>query len=565
MRPKRPTLLATFAILAAFALLAAPYSAEAQFWAKGAAPASQVEQSQLQSEGDPGDAAQDQPLPQGGDQQETDLPVPSTPARDAPMPRVGPPPGRAASLGGSGATGPDSVGTLPARDTNFDRNTWRGSNFSTVLRLMAAIPDRIDSAGQHELARNLLVSIADAPAGDDGGSRLLELRVRKLLAMGSVADAASLARAANTLQDNPSLAQAEIEAELLAGQVESACIDLRAMSGALTDAESVAALNLCRQAAGEATDGAGADAGSFVAASAITGAAPSVNPSSSPVAQLVSVALNPRAAPDQRLEAGFAAGRASALTGEFLGQLMQSASGGGVPASAPTDGSSAAGLYHAIVQEGSVDQRIGLAERGLLSPEGVADKISVAMVNPLRKFQPVAELGAVAPRMAMLFYTIGDTDAAAPWAELADSSGNGALLWPYRALLKQTEAGNIAQWQQKGGLDAAHFSRVLTILSAFGAARPPSQSTETAGDDRPEPPLSDLLAMDKAAGGRRTGETALYALALLGRGGPAQAHPLTLKRALADLDQVSLHSEARLLAFEAITATLLDGKHGAGP
>ncbi len=278
------------------------------------------------------------------------------------------------------------------------------------------------------------------------------------------------------------------------------------------------------------------------------------------------MAINSQVPPSGRLEAAFAAGRASALTGEFIGKLFQSiATTGGSPGGAPADGTSAAQLYDAIAREGPIGLRVGLAERGVLSPDGVADKVGVAMVAPLRSFQPVEELGAVAPHMAILFYTVGDNDAAAPWAELADSSGNGALLWPYRVLLKQADAGGIGDWQQKSGLDAPHFARILTILSAFGVVRPPSHNTEIAGEDRPEPAFPELLAMDKAAGDRRVGEVVLHALALLGRAGVAQAHPLALRRALADLDQVSLHGEARVLAFEAITAALFDGSHGAGP
>jgi hypothetical protein len=556
-------------VLSSALVLAAFPQAGAQFWQKGEKPPSQVEQSQLPDPGNGGSQQEAPPEttdlpPASGDQGAT--PVPSTPAVDAQMPRIGPPPGLASSLGGSGATGLDSVGIAPARDTDFERNTWRGSNFATVMRLMAVLPDRIDSAGQHELARNLLISIADAPSGDDGGTQLLELRVRKLLAMGNVADAAALARAANNLQ-SPALARAEIEAELLAGQVESACIDLRATSAILTDPASVAAVALCRQAAGEPSDGtAPADTAALGPASIIAGIPPSADPASSPPARLVAVARNPQSSPAARLEAAFAAGRASAVTGEFLSTLFQSVpAAGGAPAAAPTDGTSAAQLYAAIAQEGAVEQRVGLAERGLLSPDGVADKVGVAMVAPLRSFQPVAELGAVAPRMAILFYTVGDNDAAAPWAELADSSGNGALLWPYRVLLKQADASGITDWQQKAGIDAPHFSRVLTILSAFGVVRPPSHNTQIAGDDRPEPAFPELLAMDKAASSRRVGEVVLHVLALLGRSGPAAAHPLALRRALADLDQISLHGEARALAFEAITAALFDGNHGAGP
>src|ERR1700759_2780611 len=59
------------------------------------------------------------------------------------------------------------VGTLPRRDTGFDRRTWQDTSAATVRRLIERLPDRIDSAAEHRLARNLLVSITDAPQGDD--------------------------------------------------------------------------------------------------------------------------------------------------------------------------------------------------------------------------------------------------------------------------------------------------------------------------------------------------------------------------------------------------------------
>jgi hypothetical protein len=355
--------------LTAVLLVAALPQAGAQFWANGEKPANQAAQSSSpdpSAVGNQPETPPDTAEPPATDEPQGATPLPATPAVDAQMPRVGPPPGLASSLGGSGATGQDSVGTAPARDTDFDRNTWRGSNFATVMRLMAALPDRIDSAGQHELARNLLISIADAPSGDDGGTQLLEVRVRKLLAMGNVADAAALARAANNLNGNPALAQAEIEAELLAGQVESACIDLRATSSLLTDATSVAALALCRQASGEPSDASAAvDTASLGAASIIAGVPPSADPASSPPARLVAVAINSQVPPSARLDAAFAAGRASALTGEFISKLFQSIPvTGGAPSGAPTDGASAAQLYNAIAQEGPVGQRVDLAERG---------------------------------------------------------------------------------------------------------------------------------------------------------------------------------------------------------
>jgi len=120
------------------------------------------------------------------------------------------------------------------------------------------------------------------------------------------------------------------------------------------------------------------------------------------------------------------------------------------------------------------------------------------------------------------------------------------------------------------GLDPAYQARIVTILSAFGITAPPRPLARVIGDDRPEPPFADLLAMDKSAKDLHVGETVLRAIGVLGRGGPAIVHPLALRRVLADLDQVSLHSEAHALAFEAITAALFAGRPtgarvGSGP
>ncbi len=305
---------------------------------------------------------------------------------------------------------------------------------------------------------------------------------------------------------------------------------------------------------------------SLGAAARIVGLPLSVDLQTAPPANLVAVALDPAASPEAKLESAFAAGRASALYGEYLANVFAGSPAGSLPATgaAPADGASAAALYNAIVQEGAVDQRVGMAERGLLSADGIADKVGVAMVSPLRKFEPVPELGPVAARMAILFYTLGDLEAAAPWAELADSGGSGALLWPYRVLIKQAEPGAIDDWEQAATLDPAYRARIVTILSAFGAARPPKGSARVAGDDRPEAPFGDLIAIDRSAKDLHVGETVLRALAILGRGGPANLHPLALRRVLADLDQVSLHSEAHALAFEAITAALYAGRQNSG-
>jgi hypothetical protein len=466
---------------------------------------------------------------------------------------------RGKSLGGSGATGPDSIGILPERDTDFDPKTWDGTSFAEVMRLIDLLPDRIDSAAEHELARNLLVSVATAPQGDDGGDKMLTRRVVKLSALGNVADAAALARAAPGLPSDATLAHAEIEAELLAGQVESACIDLHAFAQILTDPASANGLALCRQRAGEG-DAAPMDSQSLGLLARIAGLPVSADPSRSPPGRLVAAAQDLQLGPDQRLAAAFAAGRASAIDGASLAALFQSfplAPEISAEAGPPTDGVLAAALFHAVAVETDPERKLTLVEGALLSPQGVSDKVSVALVAPLRDIAVNPELGPLAPRFARLFYAIGDVEAATPWAQLADQSGVGAALWPYRVLLKQADPTGIAEWEQQAGLDPAKQERVLMILSAFDVTLPPGRAARIQGDDLPEPILGDLLAMDQAAKDLKTGETTLRVIAILGRNGPARMHPLALRRALADLDGVHLHSESHALAFEAITAVLL--------
>ena len=196
-----PPWLATVAVAA----LLMPMSADAQFWAK-----------QPGSAGGVATAPGDQPAAQPDSADDDQAPQPQAGQRTIIRePTLSAPPAPGSSLGGSGDTGTDSIGILPSRDTDFGRETWRYTAFNTVLGLMRALPDRIDSAAAHELAKNLLVSIADAPQGDDGGSRLLSIRVRKLFAMGNITDAAALARAMPGVPDDADLARTEVEAEVL--------------------------------------------------------------------------------------------------------------------------------------------------------------------------------------------------------------------------------------------------------------------------------------------------------------------------------------------------------------
>lgn len=451
--------------------------------------------------------------------------------------------------GGSNRT-PEWVGTLPRRDTDFDRRTWQDTSVATVRELMEQLPDRIDSAAEHRLARNLLVSITDAPQGDNGNGEFLEFRVAALMRIGNAGDAAALARAARNPPRDEASAQREAEAELLTGNVEMGCIDLRALAARSSTRWVEDGVALCRARAGEpgaappsGTDGLGALA--RIAGAPLPPEQPSGGPAGTLIAYHAAVGADPKVPGSHRLEAAFAAARASALSGEAYAKILRSAHGQGTLAEGPpATGEQAAALFRAIEGAGDPGRKLALAERGLLSPDGTVDGVSAAMAEALRGVKP--EGGPLAARFAAYFYAVGDIKAATPWSDLAARSGSDAA-WPYRALVKPPGGAELAQWEKRAHLDPARQERIAAILSAFGVGAGGSSGSSQDG----------LQEIDRAAAQQHVGETTLRALTILGAKGPAGASPQTLHHVLAALDRVNLHDEARAIAWEAIAAVLV--------
>ena len=442
------------------------------------------------------------------------------------------------------------VGTLPRRDTGFDRRTWQDTSVTTVNQLMERLPDRIDSAAEHRLARNLLISITDAPQGDDGGNALLALRVEALMRIGNAGDAAALARAARTPPRDAASAQREAEAELLSGNIEMGCIDLRALAARSSTPWVEDGVALCRVRAGEPGAAAPSGTSRLGALARIAGAPLPAEPSSGDpavtIAYHAAVGGDPKVPGSLRLEAAFAAARASALSGEAYARILRSAHAQGTVAEGPpTTGGQAAALFRAIEGTGDPGRKLALAERGLLSPDGTVDGVSAAMAEALRGVKP--EAGPLAARFAAYFYAVGDAKAASPWSDLAKRSGSDTAVWPYRALVKPPGDAELAQWEKRAHLDPARQERIAAILSAFGIGAAGASESNQNG----------LRELDSVAAQQHVGETTLRALTILGTDGPAGASLQALHHVLAALDRVNLHDEARAIACEAIAAVLV--------
>jgi hypothetical protein len=450
---------------------------------------------------------------------------------------------------------PDAAGTLPQRYTDFGPGIWRNTSSELVTRLLDELPDRIDSAAQHRLARNLLIAIAVPPAGDRSHGELVERRIDRLMRLGNVDDAAGLARAVPGVPRDSRLARMEVETEILAGQEETACIDVRAFAQKFDEPWAKQGLALCKARDGETgTSGLPASPDMGEALAAAVGGQGS---GGSDPARLAGAAHDPQLPLAARLDAALAAGRASAIDGDALAEIFRAARVSGAPAEGPPRGGmQAARLFHAIAQESEPGHKLALVERGLFSPDGVLDSVGVAMAAPLRKVEPRPEHAA---RFALLLYAAGYTQDAARWAKLAGPADANEL-WPYQVLLKQADPKGFAKWAKRSRLDPRQLQRIGAILSAFGGK--PALGVQLGADDNdPKPAQSDLPAIDRAALNLRVGETALRALALLGNLGPTGVQPLVLRHVLAGLDRVALHDEARALAFEAMTATLLGVDH----
>lgn len=160
---------------------------------------------------------------------------------------------------GLDAVAEDAVGVLGPDDGGLGNDMWAGTDRTTALRLLAALPAAYPNPEIRDLARRLLLSIAVAPANDgparDDEASLLAARVAGLVAIGAPDDAIALARAANSRQVPDHLARPLVAAHFLRGDTPAACGVLNGYAGGYAAPFWQRALIVCQIA-----DGKGAEA-----------------------------------------------------------------------------------------------------------------------------------------------------------------------------------------------------------------------------------------------------------------------------------------------------------------
>ena len=538
-----------------------------------------------------------------------------TPAAEAPAPvaKGQPTDNDRILVGPIGALDPSAVGTLYDADGGLGVEMWRGSPRPLVETLIPLLPAVTRSAAQQSLARRLLLTAATVPEGEMKARSLLGLRLERLVAMGMADEARALGRAMAASIPDPVLQRALIDAWWIVGDDSAACDRLSQLVRDDPDPHWLKGLTVCQVAAGQQTEFGLAqallrdqgidDTTYFSVATALTnpkGAVASLaypqplylamlRAGRKPIppdalkgagpAALAMIARSDNAAPDLRVAAAEQAEANGALAASALAGLYGEVKVDS--ASQPTVDKSPRAA--ALLYQNAHRQTVAVAraealrrvwaqarERHLFE---TAARTTVAMT---RELQPAPELVFFGAEAARALLAAGDSPAAGAWwrflrqrAEVGDSDAAQAAdgLWPLVAIAGAAPTGwdeaGFRGWRDRPGEATAEARTqqaaiALVLMDAAGVPVPPERWQDYYGASAPadgagvSPALWRGLTV--AAEGGRRGETVLFALLILGPGGPRTADPIALAAVASALRRVGLEADARALALEAALA-----------
>lgn len=178
---------------------------------------------------------------------------PATPAANS-APAPGAP---AIEVGQPAPIDTGSVGLSDAAQLGLPADPWKGSARPLIDRLIAGLPANGVSRPLHDLSRRLLIAAAPAPAagparqGEPARPSFISLRAARLMAMGDVDDAASLARLIPSRNEDATLARVLLDAAFEGYDNSGACTLARTEIGRFSDEYWQKALIFCQALASE--------------------------------------------------------------------------------------------------------------------------------------------------------------------------------------------------------------------------------------------------------------------------------------------------------------------------
>ncbi|HEY2112737.1 MAG TPA: hypothetical protein VGH25_13520, partial [Dongiaceae bacterium] len=130
---------------------------------------------------------------------------------------------RAVEVGNLGDVTPDYAGPLEEGAGGFPMDMWKGTDRVLVEQLLPRLPPALTSPAMRDLERRLLLTNAEAPAGNGTGVNLFAARADRLASLGLSRDAATLlAMMPARLMDRVAV-RLRLDSLLLAGDVDAAC------------------------------------------------------------------------------------------------------------------------------------------------------------------------------------------------------------------------------------------------------------------------------------------------------------------------------------------------------
>lgn len=496
-------------------------------------------------------------------------------------------------------------GFLTATTGGMAADAWNGTSLATAKRLVSSLPAAPRSRALRDLQFKVLVSEIRPPAADGSPPPTLFARkVDRLAAMGEAENLNEMVRSIGAYAD-PALAATTVNALMMAGEKDSACLVVR--GNKLPEPFARRADTVCKLVAGD-------NAGAMAAAQPLRAtdpafyklveiAAQGLSPTAPPPAQLDGPAMvmldlafiQPSAATlrttqpplmrslvahrtlpvPTRLDIAERGEALAIVEASKLGDLYLDAVRDKVVLPAPMTRrarmvAAARGAQNAQQLMSAITTVYGEERGGALFPT-----VARASAGALMNVQPKPEYTNVAQEVMRGFLLLGDKQQTRAWTKLAlsaafnDSRAMGSLerLMPLMAVAGVDDAKrlppeevnrwyeviareNPAQAQLRGYL-------LLELFRAIGFDIPAKATTlpETPGNARlVSPAPATMQALQASAAGRRRAETALLASVAIGETPLVDLHPAAVGAIVQALRQAGEEYTGRLFAVEVAIA-----------
>ena len=497
---------------------------------------------------------------------------------------------------------PSGAGTLGPSQGGFGPGLWAGLSRPLAEKLLARLPMGAPSLAMASLSRRLLLSAAPPPPGETSAD-WLALRTERLAAGGLLDDMNALLALAPAGAGGPALGRVRVQAQLLAGDVQAACLEVPALLEARPDPGAMKLMAFCRQLDGDRAEvelyenllreaghqdplfaklmaglerrnapapdsfaGAGALHLAMLRAAGLPLPA-DAGEGVSPLA-LRAVAGSEDAPEKTRLAAAERAEARGAIATETLRQAYAAAENAG----------GAAAAYRAAQRETQPALRARAMADALRAARETGGYMTQARVHApaLREIEPRPELAWFAAEAGRALVAAGRIGRAYEWLALAQQAASPSrpeaavavvTLWPLLAVgddraRLQAKPEVLANWRRANDVSDPGFREraglLYGALEALGQSVPDAEWAALADGPLVEPAPAPTVLVERglarAAAARASGASALYALIAIGENGPAGATAATLAEAVAALAQAGLGREARALAVEAMIA-----------